>query len=290
MPVEDQIKEMMSQRLRNAIRPEVYLAQRILQKGRQLVGQTGRKPDFLVLGAQKAGTTTLYDLLMRHPDTQSARTKEISYFDRFYSYGDAWYRSNFPKGSALTGEATPCYLYVDAARARIAQDLPQSTRFIVILRNPVDRAISHYFHERRLGYETLDLEGAFAAEPTRINAEASQLLGRPYENRSKGQSFSYINRGLYARQLEAWFSAFPRKNFYVETSDRFFADPDAVMEEVFSHLGLSPVQLPPTRPRNVGVYAGKVPDRVYDQLRSRFAEPNAELAKLLGRELPWQWR
>ena len=280
-------RKMLPQQVRNLIRPEVYLARRGVQKLRQLTGQSGRLPDFLLLGAQKAGTTTLYDLIMRHPGTAPARTKEISYFDRFHHWGADWYRSNFPSGPGLTGEATPCYLFVPEAALRIADTLPQTTRFVVLLRNPVDRAISHYFHERRLGYERLPLAEALEAEPARTGQEAAVLLGRRHEHRTQGQSFAYVGRGRYAEQLERYFALFPRENFLIETSDRFFAEPRAVLAEVHAFLGLADHAPPPVRPRNVGVYAGRVAPEITAQLAETFRDDNARLADLLDRPLPW---
>ncbi|WP_425049262.1 sulfotransferase domain-containing protein [Psychromarinibacter sp. S121] len=280
-------RKVLPQTVRNLIRPEVYLARRGVQKLRQLSGQTGRLPDFLILGAQKAGTTTLYDLIMRHPGTAAARTKEISYFDRFHRWGPDWYRSNFPDGTALTGEATPCYLFVPEAARRIADTLPPTTRFIVLLRDPVDRAISHYFHERRLGYEPLTLAKALDAEPRRTGPDAGVLLGRRHEHRTQGQSFAYVGRGRYAEQLKRYFALFPRENFLIETSDRFFAEPLAVLAEVHAFLGLPPHTPPRVRPRNVGVYAGRVPPEILVRLSTTFAPENARLADLLNRPLPW---
>jgi hypothetical protein len=290
MSVGNHVKGLLSQNFRNALRPEVYLAQRAVQKMRQLAGQKGRLPDFLVLGAQKAGTTTLYDLIMQHPEAAPARTKELAFFDRHYDWGLDWYKSNFPDTGKLTGEATPCYLYSQPARERIAEHLPQSTKFIVLLRNPVDRAISHYYHEKRLGYEGLSLSDALDMEARRLSESAEVLLGRRHENRSQGQSFSYMDRGNYAAQLKAYFELFPRENFYIETSDRFFAEPNDVTGEIFGFLGLPLCELKHVKPRNVGVYSGKIAPEVYNRLTAHFEPYNHELAELLERKLPWQDR
>ncbi|WP_375263954.1 sulfotransferase domain-containing protein [Palleronia sp.] len=280
-------KRIMPQALRNAIRPEVYLAQRGAQKVRQMVGQTGRWPHFLILGAQKAGTTTLYDLIMRHPDANSARTKEIAFFDRNFKWGLDWYKSNFPDDGRVTGEATPCYLYDPEAAQRIINAVPSETRFIVLLRDPVDRAISHYFHARRLGYETLPIEEALDAEERRIGKEGHRLVGRHHENRTQEQSFSYIARGHYSKQLERYFSIFPKENFYIETSNRLFADPETVVGECYDFLGLKPSPLRTVKPRNVGVYSDKVKPEVYEKLREAFSGEKEKLEANLGRNLPW---
>lgn len=287
MSVGSHIKGLLSQNLRNAIRPEVYLTQRAFQKVRQVTGQKGRLPDFLVLGAQKAGTTTLYDLIMQHPDAAPARTKELAFFDRHYDWGLAWYKSNFPKLGKLTGKATPGYLYGRDAQDRIVQDLPQSTRFVILLRNPVDRAISHFFHEKRLGYETLPLVDALDAEELRLRDHATVQIGRSHENRTMGWSASYVDRGKYSKQLKGYFNAFPKENFHIETSDRFFAEPNTVVAEIFSFLGLPNHSIATVKPRNVGVYSGKVAPEIYERLRLEFVDANRELEELLGRKIPW---
>lgn len=287
MSLDTFIKKITSQRLRNALRPEVQYAQRSYQKARQLLGATGRLPDFLILGAQKAGTTSLYDSIMKHPQTSAARTKEIAYFDRHYEWGTDWYKSNFPIGDRITGEATPDYLFSDLARQRIAETLPQHTKFIVVLRNPVDRAISHYFHEKRLGYETLDILEAMELEQERLSEIPNKLVGRKYENRTVSHSYSYMARGDYVSQLSKYFKLFPRANFYIETSDRFFRSPGEVTNEVFEFLKLPAIELPDAKPKNVGVYSGKVEPKIYEMLSLHFHDKNRELETLLEKKLPW---
>lgn len=288
MGLKDTVRVLVPQGMRNGIRPEINLARRGAQKLHQMAGRTGRLPDFLVLGAQKAGTTTLYDLIMEHPGARPACTKEIAFFDRHHDWGLDWYRSSFPpQTDVVTGEATPGYLYAAQARDRIAATLPQTTKFVVLLRNPVDRAISHYHHERRLGYEILPLEQALDAEADRLLRGHDVLLGRRHEHRTLAWSSSYVDRGRYARQLEAYFRHFPRENFHIETSDRFFAEPAAVMAEVFVFLDLPAHEIAHVKPRNIGVYSDRVPPHVHARLVTEFAGSNADLERLLGRALPW---
>src|SRR5215216_7751234 len=128
-------------------------------------------PDFLVLGAQKAGTTALYAYLRRHPQIAGPSWKEVSFFDRHYARGESWYRGNFPSRPAtwlarrragaepIVGEASPGYLFHPHAPQRVATLLP-NVRLIALLRDPVDRALSHYHHELALGRESLSFEEA----------------------------------------------------------------------------------------------------------------------------------
>src|SRR5690348_836405 len=139
-------------------------------------------PDFLVIGAQRGGTTSLYQYLQVHPFIEPATTKEVHFFDRRFHKGLAWYRGHFPTalekyraehlrgGMFLTGEATPSYLFLPYIPKRVVRVLPHA-RFIVLLRNPVERAYSHYRHAVELGHEHLAFEEAIKNQAARIDHE-----------------------------------------------------------------------------------------------------------------------
>src|SRR5437763_1646364 len=117
-------------------------------------------PDFIILGAQRAGTTSLYEYIVDHPQVGAASKKEVHFFDRHYTEGVNWYRAHFPPAVRrqrfenrtgkrfLTGEASPYYLAHPMVPERIAAVAPDA-RFLILLRNPIDRALSHYYHNRR---------------------------------------------------------------------------------------------------------------------------------------------
>jgi len=118
------------------------------------------------VGAQKAGTSSLYSYMVQHPQVLPAARKEIHYFDRHYDKGLRWYRRHFPlrarlSSERLSGEASPYYLFHPHAPRRIAETLPDA-RILMLLRNPANRAISHYFHEARVGREKLPLRGNYS--------------------------------------------------------------------------------------------------------------------------------
>ena len=138
-------------------------------------------PDFLIIGAQRCGTTSLYRYLCAHPSVQPAvLNKGIHYFDTNHEQGTAWYRSHFPSEPykaylrrrrgverVLTGEGSPYYFFHPLAPGWIAEELPEA-RFVVMLRDPVGRAYSQYQHEVARGFEALAFEEALEEEEERL--------------------------------------------------------------------------------------------------------------------------
>jgi len=137
-------------------------------------------PDFLIIGAQRCGTTSLFNYLSQHPDIYPSFPKEVHYFSNYYKKGTAWYRSHFPltwqkkyrelvQGRKfMTGEATPYYFSHPHAPRRIFNALPK-VRLFLLLRNPVDRAFSHYQYEVKMGIESLSFEEAIDKEEDRLS-------------------------------------------------------------------------------------------------------------------------
>ena len=290
----DALKRRCPQGVRNQLRPCTYAALRAAVTARRLLGHRGSFPDFIIIGVQKGGTTTLYDALIQHPDVVSARTKEISFFDRYWKKGLDWYLANFPRldpdSGLITGEATPDYLFSENVGQRIKGSAPGPVKFIVLLRNPVDRAISHYFHERRLGSETEEIETAFELEEERLEKDPDGRVGPRLENLTNRFCFGYVARSRYAEQLREWFELFGREAFYVETSERFFAESNEVRGEILEFLGRSPADLPTIQPRNVGSYVSRVPESIYGQLEEKLRPSVEELEALLDRRELWPVR
>ncbi len=255
-------------------------------------------PNVIMLGAQRAGTTSLYQYLAQHPLFVPAITKEIHYFDRHWDRSLTWYRANFPletyqrmiqarEGQApITGEATPGYLFHPGIPERVAS-LGLDARFIVVLRDPVARAYSHYHHTRRNGWEPLSFEEAIDAEAARLDGEFERHREDP-EHVSPGFfRHSYLSRGRYAEQLERWFDRFDRDRFLVLFSRDLFADPNAVLWQVTDFLGLPPFQVETPDKHNAGSYDA-MPKRLRRRLRSYYEPQDEALSELLGRELPWR--
>jgi len=245
-------------------------------------------PDFLIVGAQKAGTTALYAYLRWHPGVTGPAWKEVSYFDRHYSRGVHWYRGHFPlrPGDRLVGEASPGYLFHPLAPERVRATVSDA-KLIALLRDPVDRALSHYHHEVALGREPLTFEEAIEAEPERTRGEEERLAREPGYFSHAWWDYTYLARGRYAEQLERWLAVFPREQLLVVASDELAAEPGETYARVLEFLG-APAHALGSYPRVYEQrYAEMRPD-TRRRLAEHFAEPNRRLSELLGRDLGWQ--
>jgi hypothetical protein len=262
------------------------------QLGRRLTVYGRPLPDFLILGAQKAGTSSLHSYLVDHPRVASGFTKELHYFDLHYSAGLRAYRACFPhrRAGTICGEATPYYLVHPQVPRRVAADLP-AAKLIVLLRNPIDRAISQHNHERAVGFEPLPLEEALDAEEGRLAGERERLERDPAYESFSFMHHSYVTRGLYAEQLTRWFSAVDRSRFLILEAEALFERPQGTLDEVHDFLGLPAYEPADLRPRHVRAYRPgeeESRERIRDRLRVTFAPHNERLYELLGVDYGWR--
>lgn len=255
-------------------------------------------PDFLIIGAQKSGTTSLYSDLCRHPNMAPALTKEVHFFDQHYHRGLTWYRAHFYatwqrvwreqiRGRRpITGEASPYYLFYPHAPVRVRAMLPD-VKLIVLLRNPVDRAYSHYHHQVTRGREPLSFEAALEAEPTRLAGETEKILADDQYISFNHAHFSYQARGIYVDQLMAWAKVFPPEQMLILNAEAFFRAPAAVFTQVTTFLGLPAYAFPGAQKRNRGSYGPMAP-ATRQQLATFFAPHNQRLYDYLGRSFDWE--
>jgi hypothetical protein len=246
-------------------------------------------PDFLILGAQKAGTTALYEYLRRHPDITGPSWKEVSFFDRHYARGEAWYRGNFPnslRARGLVAEASPSYLLHPLAPERVKALVPEA-KLIALVRNPVDRAFSHYQQEVAFRREPLSFEDALAAEDERLRGEEERMLADPSYFSYVWWNFTYRARGRYAEQLERWLAVFPRERLLVLPSEDLLLEPERTHTRVLEFLGAEPHRLG-SYPRVFERHYAPMKPETRAGLVEEFAEPNRRLYELLGRELGWR--
>ncbi len=251
-------------------------------------------PDFVIIGAKRTGTTTLYRALEEHPGTRPlmprfAKLKSPHYHDLHYDEGPAWYRGHFPirwpGDSSVRGEGNPYCLVHPLAPKRVYETSPD-TLLLVCLRNPAERALSHHWDRVREGIETLSLEEAVAAEPERI-AGLSEALERGDVAASDAfEHFSYVTRGHYAEQLERWLRYFPPEQLIAIRSEDLYHGGQAVMDRVYDALGLAP-HVPSLGRHHQRTDRPPFDDAARDLLAPYFEESNRRLAELLGTPLWW---
>jgi hypothetical protein len=255
-------------------------------------------PDFLIIGTQRAGTTSLYRYLATHPAVRPVPlNKGVHFFDVNYQRGLGWYRAHFPTEwtmarverrtglRCLTGEASPYYAFHPLAPERIARTLP-GVKMILLLRDPVERAYSHHRHETARGFEDLPFEDAIESEEQRLGGEEERLRVDPSYRSFHHQHHSYLARGRYLEQIIRYHAHFPREQLLILVMEEFFADPARGYARVLRFLGLPPHQ-PRAFPRyNARRYEPMDP-RTRRRLERYFRPWNRDLATYLGIDLPW---
>jgi hypothetical protein len=253
--------------------------------------QFPKLPQFLIIGAQKAGTTTLYKYLDQHPQIMIPGIKEVHFFDLNYEKGMDWYKQFFkthnPFCRKIAGEASPYYLFHPLVPQRVAQHLPNA-RLIVLLRNPVDRAYSHFRHEINYKTEHLNSFGeAVAMEKQRIAADEKALMEGRIQKSTAYQSFSYISRGMYAKQIERWLEYFPLSQMLFLKSEDFFANPTSELPAVYHFLGVEEIFPAVLDAQNVNHYP-EMNEDLRKKTAAFFREDAKKLVALLGEKFQWE--
>ena len=220
----------------------------------KLTGNFHVLPDFYIIGTEKGGTSSLYGYLVQHPDIYSAVTKEINFFGRYYLRGINWYKVNFPskfqkffrekilRKKFLTGEASVRYLDHPHAAYRIKETTPNA-KFIILLRNPVNRAYSQHSMIVRGGHENLSFEEAVEKESIRTKVEFEKMKKDPSYYSNSFFRYSYLSRGIYVNSLKLWMSIFPKENFLILNSEEFFKNPSKIFNRTLDFLNVKNIDL-----------------------------------------------
>ncbi len=281
-----------------SIPPLREMTKRTGQLSRKLTSWMRLLPDFVILGAMRAGTTALYEYLALHPNVYPAVVKEVHYFDLNHFRGLTWYRSHFPtllykhyvtqvrRQPFTTGEGSPYYLYHPQVPARLRRVLP-AAKLIVLLRHPVERAYSHYHFITGMGFESRPFEEAIAREEDVQREERAKLLTDDNYNSYSHQHQSYLARGIYADQLEAWLRLFPREQFLILAAEDLYNDPGATLQQVEQFLGLPPWEPSAFKRANEAKYSSQIQPPLRQQLADYYRPHNQRLYKLLGRDFGW---
>ncbi|MEA2555890.1 MAG: hypothetical protein QOI60_1221 [Actinomycetota bacterium] len=255
-------------------------------------------PDYLLIGTKRGGSTSMAEYLVRHPGVaplfpSKAVPKGVRYFDNHYMNGERWYRSHFTTTGAragrLAGEATAHYLFEPRAAERAAATVPEA-KIIVLLREPVARAFSHWREQSRLGGETLSFEDALKAEPERLKGERDRLLADPAYVSPAHEHRSYRAQGCYVDLLPAWMERFAADRMLVLFSDEMYADPASAYARVLSFLGLGSHDLVTYAARNKRPLDAPMHSDTKAQLRDYYRPFDERLEKVLDRPVPWLHR
>lgn len=245
-------------------------------------------PDFVIIGTQRGGTTSLHRYLGAHPRVSTPSTKELHFITDHFERGLDWYLGQFPDGLApgtLIGEATPYAIFHPLAPRRLREIAPEA-KVIVLLRNPVDRAYSHYLLERARGDELLEFSAALDAEPQRLKDEEAKLSHDPAYRSKPHKHYSYMARGDYLPQLTRWFDFFPREQFLVVRSEDLYQRSAETYARVAEFLGLEAALAVPFTVHNPSSGPPLAP-KIRGQLARHFAPLNARLPDLLGWDPGW---
>jgi hypothetical protein len=283
---------MLSSQLRQLVRP----ARRYWEVTYRHLTAVGRVlPDFIIVGVMKGGTSSLYTYLLQHPQVLPAFQKEVHFFDLNYQRGINWYRAHFATHRErsrqrhskrfVTGEASPYYCFHPHAIRRIAEVVP-AAKLILLLRNPVERARSHYHHQVRQGRETLSLELALAQESVRLKGEIDRMLEDESYYSYNHQHYSYSARGVYVDQLKQVEKYFSPDRILILHSQDLFREVQKTYDQVLQFLGLDPWTVRDAAPHHAGTYNRSSPS-VDAQLRRFFALHNQRLYEHLGKDLGW---
>ncbi len=261
-------------------------------------------PDFLVIGTKRGGTTSLFNYLLMHPGVlglfpQSRGKKSTDYFFKERQRGDRWYRSHFHAERyrrrrqrrlgyrPLGGEASPYYMWDPRIASAVAGSAP-GVRAIALLRNPTERAWSHYLERVENSVEPLSFEDALACEEERIRGETDRMLADSTYYSAAHDWYAYRARGLYLPQLRTWHAAFPAEQLLVLRSEDLYADPQVAVDRVCAFLGLPPTVLPTRRTFNASKKPqGSMPEAARIELDAFYRPYNRELESYLRTSLGW---
>jgi hypothetical protein len=267
-----------------------HLAKRIWFEWRRLSSGRRLLPDFIIIGTQKGGTSSLYEYLSSHPNVRSAYRKEVHYFDLNYERGLSWYRAHFPleantDDQVVTGEASPYYLDHPHVPRRVSGALP-SVKLIAVLRDPVERAFSHYRHNVSMRRESRSFADALKAELAEYPEERRKLEAEESYYSTMDHAFCYLHRGIYADHVARWQRFVPAERLLVLKSEDLFARPSETMAQTWEFLGLPHWE----RREYPQVFAGASATLDRDTrhfLQSFYAPHNRRLTEVIGREMGW---
>ena len=255
-------------------------------------------PDFYIIGFAKCGTTSLFEYLISHPNVHPPKGKEIDFFDRLYSRGINWYKVGFPfkiqkffdtvflRKKFLTGEATPRYIEHPHAINRIKEITPNA-KFIILLRNPIDRAFSQHNMNVKNDYEINNFSDALKEEPRRIANRIEKMTNDVSYYSWNFDLYAYLEHGIYVDKIKRWMDVFPKEQFLIIQSEELLKNPSKIYNDVLEFLGLSkwePKEFTLYKKRK---YKEKMSSDLRHELVEYFKPHNKRLYDFLGKSFDW---
>lgn len=253
-------------------------------------------PDFIVIGAKRCGTTSLYHYLGLHPSIKKSSHDHLGFFDDNYHLGLQFYRSFFPTvfqqrsiikrtGKFLTYDVTSSYIQDSKNAVRIHSLFPE-IKLIAILRNPVDRAYSEYNLHLRADNKMQDFEFYVNQEILEIEDDEKNGVVGDLEPFTSGKK-NYLRKGFYFEQLSPWFNLFPKKNIHIISTESLGEKPNEVLNGIFEFLGVTHHQINTEKKHEKGNYK-KMNDSTKELLQKFFVPRNKKLYDLIGMDFDWK--
>ncbi len=250
-----------------------------------------KNPDFIIIGAQKCGTSTLFGNLRKHPDIHLPNKKQLLFFDENYSNGLEWYLTYFnnknnPDKPFCTGEASPYYFFHPLAPARIHEVYPD-IKLILLLRNPANRAYSQYHHMKRRGRIPLSFEHCIRLEEDVLAKRKDAFYHDALHSDLVYRRFSFLARSRYAEQLTEWLKYFAVNQILIIKSENYFTDTENTFQELFRFLELPPFTMNLTKKHSSSDYP-PMKAETREQLVDYFEPYNQQLYSLIGHDFGWK--
>jgi len=255
-------------------------------------------PNFIIFGVSRSGTTSLYQYLVQHQNIEPCAIKEPRFFDMYFDRGINWYRMNFPSQfqkfifnkinhkKFITGEASGAYLQNPHTPKRIYQFNP-NMKLILLMRNPVDRAFSHYKRKVKNGSEKLSFEEVIDQEQSRIDGEMEKMENNSNYYSSIYHSLSYLTTGLYVKHLKNWLKYFPLKQILILENGELLRDPQMVYNRTIEFLGLPKWKLSNYRKFSKQDLKLDMNQKTREQLLDYCKPFNEDLYSLIGKRFDW---
>ncbi len=261
-------------------------------------------PDYLIVGCKRGGTTSLFNYLVRHPGVlqmypQIRGTKSTDFFFKHGDRSERWYRSHFPSEGyrrklsrdlgyrAISGEASPYYIWDPRIAAKVRSVAPD-VKSILLLREPVRRAWSHYQERVQNGVEPLSFRQALDAEDARLEGELEKMAADPKYYSQAHDFYSYRTRGVYASQIRNWMASFPREQLLIIYAEDLYGDTEGTFGQVCDFLEIPRISMPTKKSFNSTWRTRDLPpDAESTWLREYYAPLQSELEAVVGKPAPW---